>query len=493
MASLTKDAKSGTRRVQFTGLDKKRQTVYLPGVTLAEARTIKARIESLLSAAHAKLEWSPDLAKWVGSVSDSMAEKLAKVKLIPPRTKPAGDQTEPAEMLGNVLDAYIGGRANLKPNTRRNYEVTKKHLLDFFGEGRKVASIVPGDADDFRESLRRKLAAATVSREIKRAKQFFKVAVRKRLIAENPFDGMATPAQVNSSRGFDVTPEMTARILDACPDAEWRLIVAMARYGGLRTPSETLALTWDCVDWERGRLTVKSPKTEHIEGRDSRVIPLWPELKPHLEAVFDEAEPGTAHVINRYRDSRANLRTQLCRIIRRAGLEPWPKVFHNMRASRETELTARFPLHVVCEWIGNTATIADKHYLRVTERDFEAAVREHGTTEKPATHFTTQSAQIRTLQESPKKQQTLDFPEENEGCYMVTIGKTPPRGVERWAETPGNTASGPSGNAFHNVIRAENGSEDAGLRVVVEAWEHLDQDDRKAILTIIRQAAGAVR
>ena len=65
MASLSKDPKTGTRRIQFKGVDGKRKTVYLPGETLANARTIKSRIEALLSAAHAKYEWSEELARWV--------------------------------------------------------------------------------------------------------------------------------------------------------------------------------------------------------------------------------------------------------------------------------------------------------------------------------------------------------------------------------------------------------------------------------------------
>jgi hypothetical protein len=52
---------------------------------------------------------------------------------------------------------------------------------------------------------------------------------------------------------------------------------------------------------------------------------------------------------------------------------PGAKLFHNLRASRETELAAQFPIHVVCAWIGNTEMIAAKHYLQVTEADFERA------------------------------------------------------------------------------------------------------------------------
>ena len=61
-------------------------------------------------------------------------------------------------------------------------------------------------------------------------------------------------------------------------------------------------------------------------------------------------------------------------------MKPWPKLFHNLRASRQTELTGSFPLHVVCEWIGNTALIADKHYLQVTDDHYQQAVTD--TTER---------------------------------------------------------------------------------------------------------------
>jgi hypothetical protein len=71
---------------------------------------------------------------------------------------------------------------------------------------------------------------------------------------------------------------------------------------------------------------------------------------------------------------RVNLWTQLERIIRRAGLQPWPKLFHNLRATRETELAESFPIHVVCAWIGNSSAIAAKHYLQVTEEHFGRAI-----------------------------------------------------------------------------------------------------------------------
>lgn len=63
------------------------------------------------------------------------------------------------------------------------------------------------------------------------------------------------------------------------------------------------------------------------------------------------------------------------RIIERAGVVPWPKVFHNLRASRQTELAERYPIHVVCAWLGNSEPIAKEHYLQVTEAHCEEAAQ----------------------------------------------------------------------------------------------------------------------
>ena len=102
-------------------------------------------------------------------------------------------------------------------------------------------------------------------------------------------------------------------------------------------------------------------------------MPIFPELRAYLDQVWEEAEPGADYVITGYRGGNANLRTQLERIIRRAGLKAWPKLFQNLRSTRETELVAEFPLHVVTAWLGNTAAVATKHYLQVTEADYDRA------------------------------------------------------------------------------------------------------------------------
>ena len=73
-----------------------------------------------------------------------------------------------------------------------------------------------------------------------------------------------------------------------------------------------------------------------------------------------------------------NLRTQFTKIIKRAGLTPWPQLWHNLRASRQSELTESFPAHVVTAWLGNSERIAEKHYLQVLDAHFERAIQNAG-------------------------------------------------------------------------------------------------------------------
>jgi hypothetical protein len=161
------------------------------------------------------------------------------------------------------------------------------------------------------------------------------------------------------------------------------VIIALARYGGLRTPSETLSLKWSHVDWENNRMHIPEPKVEHHDGRGVRQCPLFPELRSILEEAWDLYGDSSEYVVDAaaYRAAamkesgwqNANLRTQLLKLLEKAGVDPWPRLFHSMRASRQTELEREFPTYVVCAWLGNSEKIAKESYLLVTEDHFATA------------------------------------------------------------------------------------------------------------------------
>ena len=76
-------------------------------------------------------------------------------------------------------------------------------------------------------------------------------------------------------------------------------------------------------------MRVISPKTEG-HGQDSRVVPMFAQLRPHLEEAWEMAEEGQTHVIpeDLYLPAaqtplgwrNCNLRTTFKKIIGRAGL-----------------------------------------------------------------------------------------------------------------------------------------------------------------------------
>lgn len=364
MASISTDTR-GNRLVQFVAPNGRRRTVRLGRVPMKSAEAIRTRIELIVAATVAQHPMDAETARWVANLDRNLANKLAQAGLISPRR---------ASTLATFVDEYIASRTDVKPGTRLNLGFTRNALVECLGEDTPVSKVSPADADHFRRwLLERGRSENTTRRYCGRAKQFFRAACRAGLIEQNPFADVVSNVKGNPSRFYFVSRDEAVRVLEACPDHEWRLLFALARFGGLRVPSEPLALRWSDVDWERGRLRVPSPKTEHHEGRECRVIPIFPELRRYLEDAWELASPGAEFVIGRYRDSKANLRTQFERIIRRAGLTPWPKPWQNCRSTRETELAEAWPIQVACAWIGNTQAVAQKHYLQVTDEHFARA------------------------------------------------------------------------------------------------------------------------
>ena len=361
-------------RVLFVDPAGKRQAIGLGKVPKKVAESAKLKIESILAAKIAGHPLDAQTAGWLGEIGESIHGRLAKAGLVEPREKAAAV----AWTLGSFLEHYFASLGDQKRMTALNYGRARRLLEEFFGKGRRLNSIHEGDADEYRAWLlaptkdRKAFALASAAVDLRRARQFFKAAVRRRLIDSNPFADVRCGSQANPTRSQFVSQETVETVIAACPDHDWRLIFAFARYAGLRIPSELDELKWSDVNWERNRITVHVPKKAHLSGHETRVVPIFAELRPHLEAAFDAAEPGAIYVVPRARGGR-NLRRYAEQLLDRASVAKWPKLFHNLRASRETELLAAHPAHVVFSWIGHTAAVARSHYLQVTDADFDRA------------------------------------------------------------------------------------------------------------------------
>lgn len=373
MASVFKRP-NGRFWIQFLDRDQKHKTIRLGGVkSKAIATTIKVRIEYLIQAKFLNVPIDPETAKWLSEVDYVLYDRIAKTGLATPRSQVVATTLKP------FLDGYIDGRTDVKPRTRTNLRQCAGFLVEHFGAEKPIDKITAGDAEDFIRWLATQVGDNTKRRHAGRAMQMFRYAVQKKLISVSPFaETKDYSVQANKKRDRFIDRETAEKVLAACTNDTWRTIFVLCRFGGLRCPSEVSILRWSDVDWKRSRITVRSPKTEAHAGKDERTIPLFPELRAVLEPAYASPDRDETIVIGRAITGESNLRTGLTKIIKRAGLAPWPKLFQNLRQTRETELASSHPIHVVAEWMGHDQLIAQKHYLRVTEADFERASGEPG-------------------------------------------------------------------------------------------------------------------
>lgn len=371
MASTYRDKKGRWRIEFFVPESPKRQTLRLGPVTQRVADDIKRKIEHIVASRKAGLNPDEATERWLAHLPGHLRQRLLELKVV----KDSGRRVR--STLSGFIDDYFAARTDLKPGTLSNLRAARALLERHFSATREMDSITTGEAQPFRAWLEKEgLAENTIRGVCRKARQFFRAALDHRLIRENPFGGMRKLTDLASpkSRQFYVTRALTEKVLAICPDDEWRLIFALARYGGLRCPSELVPLTWDDIDWKKGQFLVHCKKTEGHEKRETRWVPLFPELRPFLEACYRAKDRHPTKVFKRVQCTKANLRTQMIRILKKAGIKVWPKLFQNLRSSRESELMKVHGVELACEWIGNTPAVATKHYLQITDEDYAQAL-----------------------------------------------------------------------------------------------------------------------
>ena len=368
MASVTTNRRTGTRAVLVICPDGQRRPIRLGRVTKAVALEVKRHVEHLLAHRLHGLALPASTAEWVNGMTGRLCERLSVCGL--------AEAAPSAPTLGAWLTRYIEGRGDVTCGTRIVYGQVKSNLLDYFGPDKPLDTIGPGDAEDFSRWLRtgQGLGEGTARRRVKMSKHFFAAAIKRGLLRDNPFVGLRC-GHFAEDRFHFVDAEAALAVMDALPSPAWRLAFALARWGGLRVPSEVTALTWADISWKRSRFTVRSAKTAKHDGKGSRAVPIFTELAGPFREAFEAAEDGAVHCCPQYSAKIANqmYRKVILQALARAGVEPWEKLFVNLRATRASELVECFAAHVAAAWLGHSPEIARRHYLMVTEDHFARA------------------------------------------------------------------------------------------------------------------------
>ena len=428
MASLSKDG-SGWRILFVCPTTKKRRTIRTGKCAKKNAETARNMIERLIEAKVMGTPVDQQAAKWLKSIDGKLRDRLVKMGLI--------DVSE-AILLRAFLDGYVDQRirrGSLEGCTVVSWGHTKRNLIEFFGADRRIDSITSADADEWAAWMvdNEVLAENTVRKRSANAKMFFRVAVRRKQIPENPFEALAGSVVPSRGRQFFIPRETVDLLLEQCTNPEFRLLILFARYLGVRVPSEIVPLTWGDVDWDKMQIVISSPKTKRHRGGEKRVCPIFPEIAQALREAWEAAPEGTVNIFPAIMHGHKNLRTWLLKAILRSGLTPWPRIWQNFRATRATELADLYPSHVAAAWLGHTEQIADGHYRQVTGEHYSRATTEP-TGPMPGVKKLAQipahSPHVLANQGSSRNARIPVFPEKDGVCGIVSTPQMGDDGLE---------------------------------------------------------------
>ena len=383
MAWIESKSKNSVRIVWRNGNN--RSILQLGKCSKRKAQTVLSKLEELLELQRAGLGATPALRQWSSELDFEIQVQLEQFGLIPRHSY---------HTLSSWCEHYKQSHENTSSETKIKWNNTFSRLKEQFGRDYRIDRFTAEDAGKFRTQLlttgnkqtNGPLALATVNKHCSIAKQLFEMAISAELITRNPFEKIETTNRVDRQRKEYIEAERVERLMECMPNWQDRLILALARFAGLRIPSEILQLRWEHIHFGSGVddpsfLLVENVKTKHHANvQPYRRVPMFPQLKAYLEDAWEmrSESPFVIHgieQIEQHRDNprKLNIRRRFERAFKRAGIVRWPKMFHNLRASCQTDLAEEFPLHCVVEWLGNSERVAMKHYLQVTDRQFSEA------------------------------------------------------------------------------------------------------------------------
>ena len=365
MATLTTERRSGKTtgyNVQWCD-DKTRRTIYLSGKQYSKktAEQFKDIIETLLYNKRNNVA-VPDktTAHWLCSAHDDLKTKLATVGLL---------TVIESKTVKQLWNTFLKHKQDVKLATINKYLECRSKFYEEFAPEESIEKITSERLCEWHTSLLNEYAESTVTLHLKRVCTVLNWAVDNNWIYKSPMQKLPRSGLRSRANDRFITMEEYGKLLDICPNQEWRVIIALARIGGLRCPSELRQLRWKDVDWAQNRFLVHSPKTEHYENHASRLVPLFDELRTELESHVDNI---SEFVLQNFCGTAWNLYKPFQEIAVRAGLGNIKSPFVNMRRSRSNEVVRRYGREMEKLWIGHTTDVMEKYYLRPMEEDFVA-------------------------------------------------------------------------------------------------------------------------
>ena len=134
-------------------------------------------------------------------------------------------------------------------------------------------------------------------------------------------------------------------------------------------------MTWRDVDFNAGRIRVRSPKTARHQDKGEREVPLFRDVRDALLALMAERPPESQDdVLFSGKAQRAHkLLTRLCQ---KLDEEPYPRIVQNLRSSAAIDILRKYGAIAENAWLGHSTSVAQNHYWHVLEEDFQRAAQD---------------------------------------------------------------------------------------------------------------------
>ena len=372
MATL-QERRNGTWEIQFWDEYRQRKTITLSGRKFdkSTAERLRDAVKTLV------YERINDIAvphkrtkDWIEVAPLEIREKLAKFGFCLVSSK---------HTITELWDMFLDGHEFNTESTRRTYIDARKRFDLFFKKPNElIATLTRDRIEQWKVFLLAtgRFGHPTIAGTIRKTKTVFNWAKKQKWLTESPLTGVAEGNFRNPAKDREVTMGEYQRLLDACSCQEWRVIVTLARIGGMRL-CEIMVLRWSDIGIgeRQDRFRVFSPKLNPHEHLREREVPLFSEVATELDKL--RSLPGNEdreYIINRYNNrEKTNLVEPFTKIATRAGIGKIVRPFDNMRASRATEIERGYGAKAESVWLGHSQEVAKKSYLMVTEEAYAAA------------------------------------------------------------------------------------------------------------------------
>ncbi len=360
-------------QIQFFDCFGKRKTLYLGAKYDAEtSEEIRRVVEKVVDAITTDRALDRRTTAWLGSMTDDLRERFVSAGLLEEIKKTS---------VADLWDAYFEAESRaFKPTTQDNKLNAYRRFTAFFDPNTPADEITKRDAQNFADDLDRRYKEATRAGTIRDVRRVWNWGIENEIVEKNPFANINRGSFKNKAREHFVSRDDYQKMLDACPNVMFRVLIALYRIGGLRK-EEALRATWNDVKFDVARLIVHSPKTERYKGKETRIIPLFPELKTEIESLR-QAQPNAAPNEFLISTNRTTIFKRIEQIIFNAGLPRWERICQNMRSTRAIEVYEQFGDLAESAWIGHSPKTAKEHYLHVREEIFDVAAGVAGCDQK---------------------------------------------------------------------------------------------------------------